>query len=132
MGTSLYVAGFFSNRICYHIPEEPKGETACWGRCFNDFIGVLLLLPLIEWTSIETCFGKNCKLGLFFCSKSLVNCLNFKVLVRGGVKDIKFEAKNPKKFYAKEKPSSGQGQTFLRPRTKDTGASVLQEKRSSK
>ena len=92
MGTSLYVAGFFSNRICCHLPEEPKGETACWGHCFNDFIGVLLLLPLIEWTSIETCIGKNCKLGLFFCSKTLVDCLNFKVLVRGGVKDIKFEA----------------------------------------
>ena len=48
---------------------EPKGETACWGHCFNDFIDVSLLLPLIEWTSIETCIGKNYKLGLFFCSK---------------------------------------------------------------
>ena len=80
---------------------------------------------LIEWTSIETCFGKNFKLGL----KNVVNCLNFTVLVRGEVKDIWLEAKDTKKFYAKNRPSSGQGQTFLRPRTKDAGASVLQEKK---
>ena len=62
---------------------------------------------------------------------------------RGGVKDTRLEAKakDPKKSEAKakakdslseERPSRGQGQECSRPRTKDTGASVLQKKRSSK
>ena len=113
----LYATGFFSNRIYFHPHDELKGETACWGHYFNDFIGVLLLLPLIGWTSIETCIGKNCKLGLFFCSKSLVNCLNFKLIVRGGVEDTRLEAKDTKKksgprtdpLEAKARPSLGQG-----------------------
>ena len=113
----LYATGFFLNRIYCHPHEELKGETACWGHYFNDFIGVLLLLPLIGWTSIETCIGKNCKLGLFFCSKSLVNCLNFKFVVRGGVEDTRLEAKDTKKLSgprtgpleAKARPSLGQG-----------------------
>ena len=73
----LYVAGFFSNRICSHPPEKPKGETACWERCFNDCIGVLLLLPIFEWTSIETCIGQNCKLGLFFLLKKFGQLFKF-------------------------------------------------------
>ena len=110
----LYATRFFSNRIYCHPHEELKGETACWGHYFNDFIGVLLLLPLIGWT----CIGKNCKLGLFFCSKSLVNCLNFKLIVRGGVEDTRLEAKDTKKkFGTKDRPSRGQGQTLFRPRT---------------
>ena len=107
------VAGFFSSSICCHPPEKTKGETACLGHCFNDFIGVLLLLSLIEWTSIETCIGKYCKLGLFFfCSKSLVNCTNFKVIIRSGVEEIRLEAEDTKKilrqrhpFQAKARPS---------------------------
>ena len=118
------VAGFFSNSICCHPPEKTKGETACLGHCFNDFIGVLLMLSLIEGTSIETCIGRNCKLGFFFCSKSLVNCSNFKVIIRGGVDEIRLEAKDTKKFYAKD--------TLFRPKpdlleAKDTGSSVLQK-----
>ena len=69
MGTSAICCGFFSNRICCHPSEKSEGETACWGHCFNDFIGVLLLLPLTEWTSFETCIGKNCKLGFFLLKK---------------------------------------------------------------
>ena len=87
------------------------------GHYFNDFTGVLLLLPIIEWTSIETCIGQNCKLGLFFCSKSLVSCSNFKVIVRGGVEDIRLEAKDTKKnprpktnpLEAKDRNACGQG-----------------------
>ena len=167
----LYATGFFSNRIYCHPHEELKGETACWGHYFNDFIGVLLLqnldvlrgrllgshvnfhwqlggqnnqnsavqlcvlllLPLIGWTSIKTCIGKNCKLGLFFCSKSLVDCLNFKLIVRGGVEETRLEAKDTKKnsgprtdpLEAKARPSFGQG-----PRTQ---AQVFsKKKRSSK
>ena len=109
----LYATGFFSNRIYCHPHEELKGETACWGHYFNDFIGVLLLLPLIGWT----CIGKNCKLGLFFCSESLVNCLNFKLIVRGGVEDTRLEPKDTKKNSgprtdpreAKARPLLGQG-----------------------
>ena len=116
MGTSAICCGFISNRICCHPSEKSKGETACWGHCFNDFIGVLLLLPLIEWTTIETCIGKNCKLGLFFSLKNVVSCLNFTVLVRGEVKDLRLKAKDTKNsmprtdaLQAKARPSSGQG-----------------------
>ena len=44
-------------------------------------------------------------------------------MIRGGVEDTRLEAKakDTKKF-------RGQGQTLLRPRTKDTGASVFQKK----
>ena len=55
----LYVADSFQIGFVVTPVKILKGETACWGHCFNDFIGVLLLLPLIEWTSIETCIGKN-------------------------------------------------------------------------
>ena len=79
--------------------------------------------------------------------------MNFPILmltfIRGGVEDTKLEAKakdtkkNPrprpttqKKSEAKAKdslfedrPSRGQGQEYSRPRTKDTGASVLQKKK---
>ena len=63
------------------------------------------------------------------------------VLTRGGVEDIRLEAKakNTKKSEAKDspsedRPSRGQGQECSRPRprTKDTGASVFQKKTSSK
>ena len=51
------------------------------------------------------------------------------IVIRGEVEDTRLEAKakDTKKF-------RGQGQTLSRPRprTKDTGASVLQKKRSSK
>ena len=54
---------------------------------------------------------------------------------RGGVEDIRLEAKtkDTKKSEAKDslsedRPSRGQGQECSRPRTKDTGASVLQKK----
>ena len=92
-------------------PKEPKSETSCWRHDFNDFICVLLLIPLIEWTSIETCFGKNCKLDLFLCLKNLVSCSNFKLSVRGWVEDTRFKAKVPKKIRGQS-----QGQTLLRPR----------------
>ena len=47
--------------------------------------------------------------------------------IRGGVEDTRLaaKAKDTKKF-------RGQGHTLSRPRTKDTGAGVLQQKRSSK
>ena len=57
---------------------------------------------------------------------------------RGGVEDtrLKAEAKDTKKTEAKAKDSlsenrtsRGQGQECSRPRTKDTGASVLQKKK---
>ena len=67
------------------------------------------------------------------------------IISRGGVEDTRFEAnakaKGTKKSDAKakdspfeDKPSPGQGQECSRPRplTKDTGASVLQKKRSEK
>ena len=62
---------------------------------------------------------------------------NTTVITRGGVEDTRFEAKDTKKSEAtdslsQDRPSRGQGQKCSRPRTKDTGASVLQKKRSSK
>ena len=53
----------------------------------------------------------------------------FVVVCRGGVEDTRLKAKDTKKFRGQ-----GQGQTLStpRPRTKDTDASVLQKKRSSK
>ena len=56
----------------------------------------------------------------------IVNCFNVTItfIARGGVEDPRLEAKakSTKKF-------RGQGQTLSRPRTKDTGASVLQKKK---
>ena len=97
---------------------------------------VLLLLPIIEWTSIETCIGQNCKLGLSFCSKSLVSS-NFKVIVRGGVENIRLQAKDTKKnlrpktnpLEAKGRVFWGQGQECLRSRT--LAQVFSKEKRSS-
>ena len=83
-----------------------------------------------------------------FC---ILNYANYTILARGGVEDTRLEAKdtqkNPrprthkkirgqghtKKSEAKDslsedRPSRGQGQECSRPRTKDTGASVLQKK----
>ena len=59
------------------------------------------------------------------------------VVTRGGVEDARLEAKDTKKSKAKDslfedRPSRGQGQecSRLRPRTKDTVASVLQKKKN--
>ena len=63
----------------------------------------------------------------------------FSIFARGGVEDTRLEAKDTKKSEAKAKvkdslsedrTSQGQGQECSRPRprTKDTGASVLQKK----
>ena len=52
-------------------------------------------------------------------------------MTRGGVEDTMLKAKAKNKD-TKKFPSQGQGQTLSRPRTKDTGASVLQKKRFSK
>ena len=48
------------------------------------------------------------------------------IVIRGAVEDTRLEAKakDTKKFRGQ-----GQGQTLSRPRTKDTGASVLQKKK---
>ena len=68
----------------------------------------------------------------------LKNVICLSILNRGGVEDVRLEAKakNTKKSGAKDSPSKekasqGQGQEFLRPRprTKDTGASVLRKKK---
>ena len=59
--------------------------------------------------------------GLLFTAKILEEAM---IVTRGGVEDIRLEAKakNTKKF-------RGQGQTLSRPRTNDTGASVLPKKK---
>ena len=49
--------------------------------------------------------------------------ISLRVEVRGGVEDTRPEAKDSKKFRGQ-----GQGQNLLRPRTKDTDASVLHKK----
>ena len=71
-------------------------------------------------------------------STSASNCtLQLKLMIRGGVKDTRLEAKDTKKSEAKAKdsasedrPSRSHGQECSRPRprTKDTIASVLQKK----
>ena len=48
--------------------------------------------------------------------------------IRGGVEDTRLEAKAKAKDTKKFR-GQGQGQTLLRPRTKDTGASILQKKK---
>ena len=58
---------------------------------------------------------------------SLLDALFVWWYIRGGVEDTKLEAKDTKKSKAKDRPSRGQGQNCLRPRTKDTGANVLQK-----
>ena len=76
-----------------------------------------------------------CKLGFIKCQLKLIKV----ILIRGGVEDtwLEAKAKDTKKSEAKGKdslsegrPSPGQGQECSRPRprTKDTGASVLQNK----
>ena len=72
----------------------------------------------------------------------LKNVICLTILNGGGVEDVRLEAKanakNTKKSGAKDSPSKdkasqGQGQEFLRPRprTKDTGASVLRKKKKN-
>ena len=58
------------------------------------------------------------------------------IVIRGGVENTRLEAKDTKKSEAKAKdslsehrPSRGQVQEYSRPRTKETGASVLQKKK---
>ena len=70
----------------------------------------------------------------FFCSVQF-----YVVNIRGRVEDTRLEAKDTKKSEAKDTPSEnrhslGQGQECSRPRprTKDTAASVLKKKKSSK
>ena len=53
------------------------------------------------------------------------------VIDRVGVEDTRLEAK-AKDSLSEDRPSRGHGQKCLRPRTKDTAASVLKKKRSSK
>ena len=53
---------FYLNKVCHHPPEEPNGETVCWGH-FNDFIGfsnsigVSLLLTGSDLTLSSSLFG---------------------------------------------------------------------------
>ena len=59
------------------------------------------------------------------------------IINRGGVEDTRLEAKDTKKSEAKNspsknRPSQGQGQECSRPRIKNTGATVLRKKTSSK
>ena len=75
-----------------------------------------------------------CKLEIFEVENKVES-----LLTRGGVEDTRLEAKakDTKKSVAKDslsedRLSRGQGQECSRPKTKDTAASVLQKKRSSK
>ena len=79
----------------------------------------------------------------YFCSTAVWSKATFVwaywLTSRGGVEDTRLEAKTQKKSEAKDRPSEnrhswGQGQECSRPRprTKDTNASVLHKKRSSK
>ena len=69
------------------------------------------------------------KLKNFYETMHLV-CEKFSILNRGGVEDTRLEAK-AKDSLSEDRTSRGQGQECSRPRprTKDTGASVLQKKK---
>ena len=72
----------------------------------------------------------------FLATPLLYHCYVYKYCTRGGVEDTRLEAKDTKKSEAKAKDSLSEDITFRdqgqkcsrpRPRTKDTGASVLQK-----
>ena len=89
-------------------------------NCGKNVLKVLFLKPRSNLNAL--------KLNLMLHIKSSVTLqisINIRCFVpnRGVVEDTRLEAKDTKKFRGQ-----GQGQTLSRPRTKDTGASVLQKK----
>ena len=112
----LFSGGYLFVFVEYLCKRSPKIKT----KNIKNYSSILAIVNHRNW------LDDSPPLNYWYrCSFILILILHFLFLTcltvnRGGVKDTRQEAKETKKF-------RGQGQTLSRPRTTDTGASVLEK-----